>query len=319
MLINNKKTYQLSKLVFILFLTISWLSKAQNLVPNGSFEILADCPLGADIEKAIGWFSPNNGTPDLFNVCANISSNCSVPINGFGYQHAQDGNGYAGIVTYSYSGSSNNYREYLEIELTSTLKNKTLYHISFFKNQSNNSPVAANNLSYGFSKDVIYQSVQSIISPTYVYEDKTLLNDTLNWIKVEGYYLATGGENYLLIGNFLNDSQTDTISTGMPQTDAYYLIDNISVTEFPIGNENIFTPNNDGVNDVIFKNQSFVGFEVEILNRWGEIINQVNYGVGWDGKSRRGDDAVEGIYFFNIRSINNSKDIIKTGFFQLMR
>ena len=47
------------------------------------------------------WFSPNNRTPDWFDVYTNISSNYSVPINGFEYQPAQETNGCAGVIMYS--------------------------------------------------------------------------------------------------------------------------------------------------------------------------------------------------------------------------
>ena len=55
--------------------------------------------------------------------------------------------------------------------------------------------------------------------------------DTLNWTLVEGDYLATGGENYLIIGNFNDDASTDTINiggSGLVQR-AYVYIDSVSL------------------------------------------------------------------------------------------
>lgn len=303
----------------ILFLCV-WGAKAQeNLVPNGSFEELSTCPVGADIEKAIGWFSPTNSTPDLFNICASLSSNLSIPTNGFGFQIAEDGFGYAGIVTYSNQVNGSEYREYLAVKLNSYLKENVIYHVSFYINQANTSPLATDNLTFGFVSEITSLNTSGIISADYYYPNNFLINDTLNWIKVESYYLGTGMENYIVIGNFLSDSQTNTISTGMPETDVYYFVDNVALIEVPIGIENVFTPNNDGINDLCFYNPIFPNLDIEILNRWGEIIIETNFSNGWNGKTKYGKDALEGVYYYRIRDTLVNAKTIKTGFIQLMR
>lgn len=310
----------MGKLVLhIIFLFTLFITRGQeNLVPNGSFEVLSTCPVGADIDKAVGWFSPNQATPDLFNSCVDVSQNYSVPVNGFGFQDAQDGIGYAGIVTYSYNGSSNNYREYLEIKLLNSFNENSLYHVSFYMNLANASPLATNNMGFGFCQDTTGQHLQSVISPIIFTNNPTINADTLNWIKVEGYNLGTGMENYLIIGNFHDDVETDTLSTGMPFTDVYYYIDNVSVVEISIGLENIFTPNNDGINDIAFKNSLLKEFKVDILNRWGGVVNKVNLSEGWDGRTMDGKEASEGVYFFVIK-LESKEEIIKTGFIHLIR
>jgi gliding motility-associated-like protein len=315
------KFNQLGKFVLnIIFFFISYtICCQQNLVPNGSFEILSACPVGADIDKAVGWFSPNQATPDLFNGCADLSTNLSVPLNGFGFQYAQEGIGYAGIVPYSYSGTNNNYREYLEIKLLNSLNENALYYISFYMNLANVSPLATNNMGYGFCQDTTGQYLQSVISPIVSNSNSNINNDTVNWIKVEGYHLGTGIEDYFIIGNFHNDAETDTLSTGMPFTDVYYYIDNVSVVETSIGLENIFTPNNDGINDIAFKNSLLKEFKVDILNRWGGVVNSVNLSEGWDGRTMHGEEATEGVYFFVIGLESNKQKFIKTGFIQLIR
>ncbi len=266
----------------------------------------------------MGWFSPNPATPDLFNSCVDISLNYSVPTNGFGYQAAQEGNGYAGIVTYSYNSSSIIYREYVEKKLEEPLKNNTLYHISFYMSQANTSPLATNNLSFGFVQDTAMQYLQDVITPTVYKSNTTIFLDTLNWKKIEGYQTGTGLENYIIIGNFHDDTSTDTLSSGMPPTDVYYYIDNVLVEEVLVGEENIFTPNNDGINDIAFKDEKLLDLKVDIVNRWGVLVNCVSMVNGWDGTNFHGKKLTEGIYFFVIR-MENKKEIIKTGFIQLIR
>lgn len=288
-------------------------------MPNGSFEILSECPSGADLFNATGWFSPNDATPDLFNSCADLSSNLSVPTNGFGFQLAQDGFGYAGIVTYSYNGATNNYREYAEIKMSENLKDNTLYHVEFYFNQANRSPLATNNICFGFVNDTTNQYLSSIIIPDSFEENKDVFLDTLNWKKIEGYYIGTGKESYIIIGNFFNDNNTDTLSSGMPATDVYYYIDNVSVVEFALEIENVFTPNNDGINDIAFHIPDLPSFNVTICNRWGEIVNTVSLSKGWDGKTSSGIDVTEGVYFYYLYSDLNNSKISKTGFIQLYR
>lgn len=66
---------------------------------------------------------------------------------------------------------------------------------------------------------------------------------------------------------------------------------------------NVFTPNSDGVNDVL--NLFFdwaEKVEMQIVNRWGNsmaIVDITDFEGGWDGKDQNtGVDAPEGVYFY---------------------
>ena len=61
---------------------------------------------------------------------------------------------------------------------------------------------------------------------------------------------------------------------------------------------NIFTPNGDDANDFYFVNVRYgQHFEAVIVNRWGNVIAELNsVNQGWDGKSK-GKDVEEGVYF----------------------
>jgi hypothetical protein len=60
-----------------------------------------------------------------------------------------------------------------------------------------------------------------------------ILKDTLNWIKIQGNYLANGTENHLTIGSFKNDSFVNyiTLDTIHPAGVSEYTIDDVSVIE----------------------------------------------------------------------------------------
>lgn len=61
---------------------------------------------------------------------------------------------------------------------------------------------------------------------------------------------------------------------------------------------NIFTPNNDGVNDaLVFQNlQFFPNSRLVVFNRWGQVVYENdNYGAN---NNWRGDDLIDGTYYF---------------------
>lgn len=80
------------------------------------------------------------------------------------------------------------------------------------------------------------------------------------------------------------------------------IVESICQTEviFP----NVFSPNNDGINDVYeltFSNKFdwLTNFEFKIFNRWGEVIYEVsNEPVKWDGKIG-GKEASNGVYIYS--------------------
>lgn len=65
---------------------------------------------------------------------------------------------------------------------------------------------------------------------------------------------------------------------------------------------NVFTPDNDGINDhfVPIQLEHFKEYHLFILNRWGEVIfESFNINDGWDGKIK-GQDANESVYFYKV-------------------
>lgn len=79
---------------------------------------------------------------------------------------------------------------------------------------------------------------------------------------------------------------------------------------------NVFTPNNDNVND-FFKLTHCDINKIEIYNRWGSLLySSTDVNLGWDGKSKSGKDCSEGVYYF-IAYLNNSAPI--RGVFSLIR
>jgi len=72
---------------------------------------------------------------------------------------------------------------------------------------------------------------------------------------------------------------------------------------------NVFTPNEDGSNDILHMNiQNAASLEMEIFNRWGNLVGSVNSVDpldGWDGRHiSSGQPVAEGVYFYTYKIID---------------
>ena len=83
---------------------------------------------------------------------------------------------------------------------------------------------------------------------------------------------------------------------------------------------NVFTPNDDNINDTWSLEDSFLfeDSEVQIFNRFGRLVfKSVGYHDQWDGTNEHGNDVVDGVYFYSIE-IGNGFDKI-TGTVTILR
>ena len=89
------------------------------------------------------------------------------------------------------------------------------------------------------------------------------------------------------------------------------------IIQFP----NVFSPNNDSSNDLFeIYNENILDFELNIFNRWGNLIYfTTNVDAFWDGKVN-GSLAKDGVYFYTYRAKGISeKEISGHGYFTLIR
>jgi len=218
-------------LLLILFLCCSFQTKAQiNLVPNSSFEIITSCDSlvgGFDYSISPPWNSPNTASPDLFNPCS-TSSVLSVPSNGFGYQTPHSGNGYAGAEFFQSGGST--YREYIQVKLDSQLVAQHKYCATFFVSLSNIFGYASNNAGIYFSNSQTSVTGQNRLNLIPQILDTNIVSDTTNWVLISGEYIANGGEQYIIIGNFNTAATTNTLVV-TDTTLSYYYIDDVSIVD----------------------------------------------------------------------------------------
>ena len=85
---------------------------------------------------------------------------------------------------------------------------------------------------------------------------------------------------------------------------------------------NVFSPNQDGVNEqFILETENIATLELIILNRWGNVMATIeSLDIGWDGTSPSGNEATEGVYFYKYNAVGiNGQALSGHGFLTLVR
>lgn len=343
-MLNSYKFYKLFSLSFKLgikpvFLYFIFLFNTafsqQNLVPNGDFEDYITCP-SIDppyhyVDRANHWFMPTLGSSDYYNVCSDYFDSTlgyyffSVPQNYIGFQEARSGYGYAGYYAVN-SQLNDNYHEYLSVKLNKPLEKGHLYRLTYY--------ISLAELALGISTPLQFIDHSGAFlsnealnidnwlrineQPQVQSKSSIFLNDSTGWQKIEGTFIAEGSEKFLTIGCFLRfeNISYNYLSEESPYVLAYYYVDDVSLIEIDLSFPNVFSPNGDGINDVVFQGESFGIFEIEILNRWGSIVFTAEEGNGWSGYDQNGRQLDDGVYYFSVKNDNN---ILKTGFIHLIR
>jgi hypothetical protein len=299
------------KLLF--FILLGFRINAQNLVSNPSFEINSACPVNAaDLSSLASWYPMigHLGTPDYFNSCG--SSYVGVPSNSFGNQVAFDGNAYVGLSTYTYGAT--NY-EYIQTYLTSPMIAGQSYNISFYVSCADNGRYSSNNIGATFTQDFLYGnwSYDSLnITPNINYS--TPITDINGWTLISGTYIASGNEQFLTIGNFYNENLTQIVNINPIGSlgAAYYYIDQVSVTQSPLENDDFFqqkcqiVPNPVKDKFTILSNQSEVITNIELYSTYNKVksfkpLDSV-YNI---------EDLPSGIYYIILTFETNRKSISK--------
>ncbi len=207
-----------------------------NLVPNPSFEDTVLCPNNpGQLNYARFWVNPTLASPDYMNTCNR--GQLGVPVNYIGVQNARTGNAYAFLGVYCFcGGSSNNYREYIQVPLNTMLLKGELYCIEFYVSLSNGltAAYALNNIGAYFSGTAVSSTDKDPLPylPQVVNPSSNPLTNVGVWTKVSGQFIAQGGEHYLTIGNFNDNATSDTVfikNTITSSKEADYYIDDVSV------------------------------------------------------------------------------------------
>ena len=281
-----------------------------NLVKNPSFEDTIKCPdVWGYVDPYVKfWHNPSGESPDYYNICADNSTGCNVP-NALGFQYPKSGNAYCGLFASQLSSASAaNGREYIQGKLTQNLQAGKRYTVSFYVSLANFSTYSINRIGAYLSDTLINDTtiynlpfIPQINNPT-----NNQLNDTLNWMLISGDFIANGGEQFITIGNFYNDVQTDTsvISNGSV-TASYYYVDSVSVityAETPAPVISLFIPT------IISGDQQFTikglpaNSELYLFNVLGQLVyKRENYNSELNAL-----EYSTGIYYYRLQTTDGN-------------
>lgn len=307
----------MNKVIVIILVFVSHICFAQNLVPNPSFEDYSSCPFQiGQIGFADGWTSFRE-TPDYFNSCANFSQPAvGVPINTRGNQSAFNGNAYAGF--FAFAKSQPNIREFLAIELSQQLQVGQQYFISFWVSLSDTISLdcAINKIGARFSTIPFSQSIPLAIDNfSHVHSD-LIISDNQVWTRVAGSFISDSLYQYLILGNFYDDLNTDTAFCSSPvSSTSYFYLDAVVVSTDSVYTDSVFTSvsENNINNDIsvypnpscdymnIFSENSLS--EIEIFDNAGRLICSKNVKSSHVKIDLR--NFSNGLYLLRIKSIRN--------------
>ena len=233
--------------ILAIFCYLPLFTKAQvNLVPNPSFEIATP--------NGFAWIPGLIGVPPWYNALETTADywNTAYYLNTVNYQ-AKTGSGIARIVV-GHLGPTPEHMEYPQVKLLQPLVAGKTYHVGYYYAISKlYANMVVMNMGFRFSNDsLLYPSwfitppppwpnaYQSYLgeNPPYSYTQDTSLFqlpiDTFSYMKLEHYYTAQGGEEFLTIGN-LNHIDSSYLMTIIPplQNAGYliYYIDDVFVLD----------------------------------------------------------------------------------------
>jgi hypothetical protein len=242
------------KLLFIFVLVKLSFFGQVNLVPNPSFENVTACPNGfSQLGLASPWSQAGTGTPDLYASCS-TSTDVGIPINLYGSQIAHTGLMYSGLQCMCAE-----YREYIEVPLTNSLTFGTKYFVSFFVSLADTFAFTSSSLGAYLSTGSLSVNNYSpiTVSPQIQNGQSNYFTKNL-WTKVTGTFNASGGENFITIGNF--NSTVNTTSLAIETNTMvynpnciYFYIDDICVTS-----DSSFNETWTGIETQVFNNKAII-------------------------------------------------------------
>ena len=298
----------------------------QNLVPNSSFEVYDTCPdAQAQVHRCVGWENWL-ATSDYYNACAPCCAG-SVPYNlhyiNPNFQVPHSGDAYMGFFNYwtrAYVAPYPYVRDHFAIQLAQPMQVGSTYNFSMNVNLTDyfNGPCASNKIGVKFTTQSFAAYDNQIVSPLVnntasIYFD-TLITDTANWVTLSSLFIADSTYQYIVIGNFFDDFNTDTLilNTAFSKCYSYYFVDDVSVslaTGVNEPNKNIFanvypSPFNDVLNIQVSNKELSDVVLYDIASR--KLLQQKFI----NSTSLNTEQLAKGIYLYMVRNRNT---VIKKG------
>ena len=196
-------------------------SNAQNMVPDGSFELTRRLPKKKDnsVSCTKYWQCPMDlGAGDYYHKDG--KGHGRAPRNIFGRQKPHSGNAYGGMCI------RKKFMEYVETKLNDTLEKDKTYLVEFYVSRAERSIGSVKEFGVLFS-DKISMGITGVGIPR-VPSVEMIKNHGFRkkgkWMKFSASYIAKGGETVLILGHF-NHPKVKRFKGW-----AHYYVDDVSVT-----------------------------------------------------------------------------------------
>lgn len=315
-MLSLSKYLKASKLIVCLLLFKS--TFGQNLIRNSSFENY-HTPISWNLWGGdfIGYYSnpadtvmidwKEYQTPDfLISACTHTYS--GVPTNLFGYSNPKSGNGYIGLVVYARGGYD---KEYAYQQLSQPLQAGKIYCLSFYVNRADRFTYAIKSIGALFTNNLSpTTNIFEINATPQVVNTGGFITDTTQWTQIQGCFTAVGGEQYITIGNFTTNYNTDTLNTNSTnlvpgrEGTSYYYIDDITlidqttvgVNELSSGNSFEVYPN--PTNAICTISSKSIIQKIELTNIAGQLLLQET--INSKTHQLQLNNFSQGIYFVKV-------------------
>lgn len=168
--------------------------------------------------------------------------------------------------------------------------------------------ISTANALYFHSIEQLVGSSNANIEITYLPSVDGDWNSMAHWLDNESLWNTMGETDMAAIGNY---SVVQKVGWDFP--DLYHPYVLTTITEELII-PNVFTPNQDGINDTYFISAKGLNeFHMVIVNRWGNVVFETDdLQSSWDGTSN-GTPCEDGTYFYMITAKSASKEYKKQG------
>jgi len=318
---GNSSTVTLSSTTSSTNTTVTWLPGSQttptlDVTSAGIYTLVAvDAVNGCSVSTQYT-VSGSSTPPQNVDAGSNVSIPCgslSTQLNGTTTS--------TDVVTYDWSGPSAS-----SITSATNIPNPTVTESGIYT-------LTVTNTSNGCTSTATVNVVQSTvtasitanptegISPLTVNFDGSASTGATNYSWTFGDGNVSGVVNPSNIFTQAGSYTVTLIASASPCSDTATIVivvnDGLTL-EIP----NVFTPNNDGSNDIFtIKSTGVKEISLQIFNRWGQKLYEFSGPkASWDGKVPSGSGAPEGTYFYFVKATGfDDKEIEKNGTVSLFR
>jgi OOP family OmpA-OmpF porin len=222
----------LSASLFLIFI-----STAQNLIPNPSFELVNRMPekKSNSISRSKDWIPPKYGSDYYYK---GAGRHAGTPKNIFGKQKPHSGNAYAGICTRT------KFLEYVETKLIDTLTKNQEYLVEFYISRAERSLGSVKEFGVLFTNKTKWAITTRGISdkPQVCFVNPKGFKNKKDWTKLSAVYKAEGNETVFILGHFNYDSLDNK-----RRILCHYYIDDVSVTLIKKKDESVVVKKDDTI------------------------------------------------------------------------